>query len=264
MARRVLALVCLGVALIVCVALAVSESLTNRTGKTATAVTVTFSEQVRITSYDESVFPTKEPSSRSETFRFSGGQLENGARFTVSWIPSGAEITGTEWETTGANAAGSSAGASAPLTYEQIMAQIAHYPGPDEPLYVPAEGEQIWLTDLEGHADIYDNDSIKINYAPGFDKRQITRIDAYRNGVKMRFLPALFDVLTNDQMKTFDGNPADHSPVSSHADHAIFGYQYSFCFYTATSSVVEKVLVVSVKSPVTISAPKRYAYLAAC
>jgi hypothetical protein len=106
-----------------------------------------------------------------------------------------------EWETTGASAAGSTTGSSAPLTYEQIMAQIAQYPGPDEPLYVPAEGEQIWLTDLEGHKDIYDNDSIKVNYAPGFDKSQITRIDVYRNGVKMRFLPALFDVLTNAQIR---------------------------------------------------------------
>jgi hypothetical protein len=97
--RRVLALTFLGLALIVCVALAASESLANRTGRTATAVTVTFSEEVRITSYDESVFPTKEPSSRSETFRFSGGQLENGARFGISWTPSGAEITSTQWET---------------------------------------------------------------------------------------------------------------------------------------------------------------------
>jgi hypothetical protein len=99
-ARRVLALILLGLALVVCVALAASESLTNRTGRTAIAVTVTFSEQVRITSYDETVLPTKEPSSRSETFRFSGGQLENGARFSVSWTPSTAEITSTEWETT--------------------------------------------------------------------------------------------------------------------------------------------------------------------
>jgi len=104
-ARRVLALILLGLALIVCVALAASESLTNRTGRTATAVTVTFSEQVRITSYNEAVFPTKEPSSRSETFRFSGGQLEDGARFAISWAPSGADITSTEWETTGASAA---------------------------------------------------------------------------------------------------------------------------------------------------------------
>jgi hypothetical protein len=223
-ARRVPALILLGLALVFCVALAASEALTNRTGRTAATVTVTFSEQVRITSYDETVFPTKEPSSRSDTFRFSGGQLENGARFSVSWTPSTAEITSTEWETSGA-ATGSSS-TSAPLTYEEIMAQIAHYPGADEPLYMPAENEQIWLTDLEGHADIYDNDSIKINYAPSFDKSQITRIDAYRNGVKMRFVPALFDVLTNEQMKTFDGNPAERTPKSSHTDHAIFGYEY--------------------------------------
>jgi arabinogalactan endo-1,4-beta-galactosidase len=101
-ARRALALTFLGLALVVCVAFGASESLTNRTGRTATAVTVTFSEQVRITSYDESVFPTKEPSSRSQTFLFSGRQLENGARFSISWTPSTAEITNTEWETAGA------------------------------------------------------------------------------------------------------------------------------------------------------------------
>jgi hypothetical protein len=258
-ARRVLALISLGLVLVVCVALAASESLTDRTGRSATAVTVTFSEQVRITSYDEAVFPTKEPSSRSETFRFSGGQLENGARFSVSWTPSTAEITNNEWETTSASASASSS--SAPLTYEQIMAQIAHYPGPDEPLYVPAEGEQIWLTDLEGHADIYDNDSIKINYASGFDKSQITRIDVYRNGIKMRFLPALFDVLTNDQMKTFDGNPAENTPASSHTDHAIFGYEYSFRLFRAASAMVEKPLAVEVRSPVRFKAPYLFASL---
>jgi hypothetical protein len=232
---RVLALIFLGLALVFCVALAASESLTNRTGRTATAVAVTFSEQVRITSYDETVFPTKAPSSRSETFRFSGGQLENGARFSVSWTPSTAEITSTEWETTGAPSG--STGGSAPLTYDQIMAQIAHYPGPDEPLYQPKEGEQVWLTDLEGHGDIYDNDSIKINYAPGFDKSQITRIDVYRNEVKLRFVPTLFDVLTNEQMKTFDGNPEEHSPKSSHTDHAIMGYAYEVRFTTKQGSV---------------------------
>ena len=116
-----------------------------------------------------------------------------------------------DWETAGAASSGSAA-SSAPLTYEEIMAQIAQYPGPDEPLYVPAEGEQIWLTDLEGYANIYDNDSIKINYAPGFDKSQITRIDVYRNGVKMRFVPTVFDVLTNAQMKTFDGILRENTP----------------------------------------------------
>ncbi len=107
------------------------------------------------------------------------------------------------------------------------------YPGPDEPLYQPEDDEQIWLTDLEGHGDIYDNDSIKINYAPGFDKSQITKIDVYRNGVIMRFLPDTFDVLANAQMKTFDGNPLEHSPASNHTDHAIMGYEYEFKIQTA-------------------------------
>ena len=44
MVRRAFALVVLGVVVLVCTALAASEYLTNRTGKTATAVTVTFSE----------------------------------------------------------------------------------------------------------------------------------------------------------------------------------------------------------------------------
>jgi hypothetical protein len=98
--RRVLALASLGLALVVRVALAASDSLTNRTGETATAVTVTFSGKVRITSYDETAFPTKAPSSRSETFRFSGGQLENGGRCFVLSTPSTATTTDTQCETT--------------------------------------------------------------------------------------------------------------------------------------------------------------------
>jgi hypothetical protein len=131
------------------------------------------------------------------------------------------------------------------------MAQIAYYPGPDEPPYVPAEGEQIWLTDLEGHADIYDNDSIQINYAPWFDKSHITRIDVYRNGVKLRFVLALFDVLTNEQMKTFDGNPVERSPASSHTDHAVMGYAYEFRFSTKQGAATYAPLSVTVRSGVT-------------
>ncbi len=85
----------------------------------------------------------------------------------------------------------------------------------------------------KGHGDIYDNDSIVINYAPGFDKSQITKIDVYRNGIRLRFLTDTFDVLTNAQMKTFDGNPAEHSPASNHTDHAIMGYEYKFEINTA-------------------------------
>ena len=116
--------------------------------------------------------------------------------------------------------------ASVSQTYEEVMAEIAQYPGPDEPVYVPAEDEAVWLTDLEGHADIYDNDSIKINYADWFDRSQITKIEVFRNGIKMRFLSDMLDVLTNEQMKTFDGNPLENTPLSNHSDHAIWGYEY--------------------------------------
>ena len=97
--RRAFALVVLGVVVLVCTALAASEYLTNRTGKTATAVTVTFSEEVRITSHDELVFPDQEPAGRAETFTFSGGELANGGRFKLSWTPSSAEVTVCDWTT---------------------------------------------------------------------------------------------------------------------------------------------------------------------
>jgi hypothetical protein len=437
----------LGLVVLVCTALAASEYLTNRTGKTATAVTVTFSEEVRITSHDESVFPDQEPTGRAETFTFSGGELANGGRIKLSWTPGSAEISNVEWEATSAGAAApkgggvdwesvpvsvaydgnadvtfqcdpaqalasarfwnrtgcrvaafnaavgdaglavsvalqesdrvgqygyivsfrtspylwsrtrlivclyphdrqarlfaevegqyselgtvslgladvtdrtvrawipsqmyeasfaaqtlatestvdlqleciegetkeyycypgygrpawiSSEGAvltyeqvtgqssgqnSEPLTYKQIMAQVAQYPGADEPLYVPAEGEQVWLTDLEGHADIYDNDSIKINYAPGFDKTQIKKIAVYRNGVRLWFVPAVFDVLTNEQMKTFDGNPTENTPKSSHTDHAIYGYEYELRFLDSEGVPAYRMLAV-VSSPVSFS-----------
>jgi len=90
------------VALVVGLAAAVlclgaTESLTNHSGKTASGVVLTFSESVRITSYDQAVFPNQEPTGRAETFTFSGGELPNGGRFKVTWTPSSAEITSSEW-----------------------------------------------------------------------------------------------------------------------------------------------------------------------
>lgn len=142
-------------------------------------------------------------------------------------------------------------------SFEEIMAEVSEYPGPNEPLYVPSE-EAIWLTDLEGHADIYDDDSIKINYAEWFDQSQITKIDVYRNGIRMRFLSDKLDVLTNDQMKTFDGNPAERSPSSSHTDHAIWGYEYEFRLASATES--PEAVSVTIKNPVHFSG-EVYAYI---
>jgi len=97
--RRVLALVLLGVVVVVCAALAASESLRNDSRKTAFGVTIQFSDSVRITSWDTATFPTCSPSSgRAASFTFSGGELASGGQFRVSWTPSTAESASVEWE----------------------------------------------------------------------------------------------------------------------------------------------------------------------
>jgi hypothetical protein len=54
---------------------------------------------VRVTSYDQTLFTIQDPAGRASSFRFSGGRVENGARFSVSWTPSGATIESYEWVT---------------------------------------------------------------------------------------------------------------------------------------------------------------------
>ena len=237
------------------------ETIRNDPGRTASGVTITFSARVRITSFDESVFPEQHPSGRDSEFTFSGGSLSPNGRFRVSWTPSTAEIEEVEWLRGSTASPLSTPASQTPMTYEQIMAEIAEYPGPNEPLYVPGPDEAIWLTDLEGHADIYDNDSIKINYADWFDRGQITKVEVYRNGIKMRFLPDMFDVLTNAQMKAFDGNPLESTPASSHSDHAIHGYSFEFAIHGA-SNLVLGTLAVEANSGIQIpSSLPLYAHL---
>jgi len=77
--------------------LGAAETLVNRSGKTATGMVITFSEAVRITSYDAAVFPNQEPSGRAMRFMFNGGTLANGGRFRVSWSPSTTDIQSYEW-----------------------------------------------------------------------------------------------------------------------------------------------------------------------
>jgi hypothetical protein len=253
--KRLAGVLLLAVLGVVLLCLGASQKLVNQTGEAASGVTLTFSDAVRITSYDKSVFPNQSPASgESESFTFSGGTLVAEGTFQVTWLPSNVKLKSSKWITSGSGEVTAASASAIPTTYDEIMAKIAQYPGPDEPLYVPAEGEAIWLTDLEGHKDIYDNDSIRINYAPGFDKNQITRIDVYRNGIKMRFLPEKLDVLTNEQMKTFDGNSEEHTPKSSHTDHAIFGYEYEFRLFTARSTTTpERRLTADIKSPIQFS-----------
>jgi hypothetical protein len=95
--RRSIVIVLLGILGIALLCLGASETLTNHTGKTASGVTIRFSQSVRISNYDESVFPDQDPSGRSDEFTFSGGKLANGGRFSVTWTPSSARITDTEW-----------------------------------------------------------------------------------------------------------------------------------------------------------------------
>jgi len=78
------------------VSLAATETLINRTGKTVTGIKVTFFKQVLITRHD-AVFPDIDPSRRSDTFTFSGGNLRNLGRFSISWLPSSAKVKDHKW-----------------------------------------------------------------------------------------------------------------------------------------------------------------------
>jgi hypothetical protein len=229
--------ICLLLIGLVCLSVAVyaGEVITNDTGEDATGLRVSFSTPVLITAFGD-ILTSVDPQMLSFEFVFSGGTVKPWDSQWFNYAPATASVMEYEW-LTGSVASDIPQGSlsrndllnlgRAP-TYEEIMSVIAEYPGEDEPLYVPSDDEAIWLTDLEGHADIYDNDSIKINYAEWYDRSQITRIEVYRNGIKLRFLPDMLDVITNEQMKTFDGNSEEHSPASSHTDHAVFGYEYEF------------------------------------
>jgi hypothetical protein len=240
------------------------EYLVNDTGETVTGLRVTFSELVTITGFGDTLMIV-EPQGEATEFVFSRGELDAWGGHWLNWEPTSAAMLAYEWYTSPLSVEIPEGGLTRedllnlgrPPTYKEIMAAIAEYPGPDEPLYVPTEDEAIWLTDLEGHADIYDNDSIKINYATWFDKSQITKIEVYRNGIKMRFLPDLSEVLTNEQMKTFDGNPLEHTPASSHTDHAIFGFKYEVICRTISEYVATETIL---KNPFRYTGDK-YAYI---
>jgi len=253
-AGRVLGTLLTVVLLMNVVGFGATRTFINKTGKMVIGIKIEFSNSVRITRHD-SVFPDQSPSGRSDEFTFDGGELGNSGRFSISWTPSSGAVTDYEWIERAQPEQGSltspvvqnntGQGSSLPDPNTPPILYGNDYPGSNEPLYQPKDDEQIWLTDLEGHGDIYDNDSIKINYAPGFDVSQIEKVEVYRNGVYMRFLPEKFDVLTNAQMKTFDGNRLEHSPASNHTDHAIMGYEYEFKISTADDLWIMKKTVKS-------------------
>jgi hypothetical protein len=95
--KRGLVVMLLGILAVALLCLGASETLTNRTGRSASGIVIQFSQSVRISNYDESTFPDQNPSGRADRFTFSGGMLPNGGRFKVSWSPSSATITNTQW-----------------------------------------------------------------------------------------------------------------------------------------------------------------------
>jgi len=124
--RRVVVSAFLGILLTSLLVLGASETLTNRTGRTARAVIVTFSDKVRITSYDDSVFTIQEPSNRAEQFTFSGGELEHGDRFRLTWSPSSASIADHEWITTGSSSTAALNPATLPPHDEQCPPDLEY------------------------------------------------------------------------------------------------------------------------------------------
>jgi hypothetical protein len=138
------------------------EYLMNDTGEPIYGLRVVFSEPVEITGFGD-VLMAVEPAGESSKFTFSGGELEPWAGHWFNWEPASASLINHGWLADPALVVNAEAvetdrsDVDLPLwmrnpnpTYEEIMAEIAEYPGPDEPLYESAPDEAIWLTDLEG------------------------------------------------------------------------------------------------------------------
>ena len=275
--RRAVGIFLIGLFLVGFIGLAATETFVNKTGHDVYGIRVTFSTKVTIIRHDY-VFPDQDPASgRSVEFTFSGGKLHKFKRFTIVWIPGTAEVVDYEWleeevtappqEETEAppEQEAQPAGPSLPDSNTPPILYGDDYPGPDEPVYQPKPDEEIWLTDLEGHKDVYDNDGIRINFAPGFDRSTIEKIEWYRNGIHLPFLDDKLEI-TNAEMKTFKGDetveagmrtgrgPIQVTPPSSHTDHAIVGYVYGVAIFPKGYDgsfnwvAAKKTLTITVKS----------------
>ena len=265
-AGRIGVVVAIGILLVGVTTLAGTKTFTNDTGAVATGIKIEFSTNATIT-WHSGEFTVQDPTGFGTEFKFSGGAVQPDGTFTISWGPSAVNIEGYEWITE------QSASASAPSEQKESTASSQGgallygnaYPGPDEPLYQPKPDEEIWLTDLEGHKDVYDNDGIRINFAPGFDRSTIEKIEWYRNGIHLPFLDDKLEI-TNAEMKTFKGDetveagmrtgrgPIQVTPPSSHTDHAIVGYVYGVAIFPKGYDgsfnwvAAKKTLTITVKS----------------
>lgn len=79
--------------------LGATERLVNDSRTTASGVVVTFSRAVRITDYDQAVFPNVDPEGSSTRFSFGGGSLPSSGLFEITWTPSWPSIRAVEWQT---------------------------------------------------------------------------------------------------------------------------------------------------------------------
>ena len=132
------------------VGLAASQTFINKTGKSVTGIKVEFSKSVRITRHD-SVFPDQDPSGRGQEFTFSGGNLRNLGRFTITWLPSLGNVVDYEWtKKTQPTQPAQTPQATPPSNKQESVFPDPNtppipygddYPGRDEPLYQPADDE---------------------------------------------------------------------------------------------------------------------------
>ncbi len=81
------------------------------------------------------------------------------------------------------------------------------------------------ITSLEGNSEVLDSDSLIANVSGLEGNKSKLTYKWFRNGIILK--EAQNAVLSNLQMKSFYGNPAEYTPASSHADHAITGYKFS-------------------------------------
>ncbi|MCD6495576.1 hypothetical protein J7K60_05925, partial [Candidatus Bipolaricaulota bacterium] len=153
--RRVVGLMLAGVLLLSVIGFATTQTFINKTRKTVTGIRIEFSKRVMITRHN-SAFPDQSPTGRSDEFTFSGRDLRNLGRCSITWMPSSVKVTDYEWiekaqpaQATQGTSPSSEQEFKLPDPNTPPILYGDDYPGPDEPLYQPEPDEQIWLTDLE-------------------------------------------------------------------------------------------------------------------
>jgi hypothetical protein len=82
----------------------------------------------------------------------------------------------------------------------------------------------VHITNSDGNSDIRDTDDLVAHVTGGNSDPSAYSYRWYRNGIRLE--DAAGNTLSNQQMKTFVGNPGEYTPASSHSDHAIQGYVF--------------------------------------